>query len=332
MQPTTKKLRWGVLGYARIARESLIPAMLRSSNSHFSALASRDPAKLEDSRNAFPAAGHRCYDSYEALLADPEIDAIYNPLPNSLHLEWTLKAAEAGKHILCEKPMGLNAAEARQMAECCEKRGVLLMEAFMYRFSTRTAKVAEILRSGVLGDIKFVESSFRFHLSNPDSTRLKPELGGGALYDVGCYPINFVGMVADLIEGGDPGSSYPVALSGECVREGGVDVIFSATLRYASGLVAVLNCGFNAHKRVHSEIIGTKGVLEIPDTFFDNAKPLVLSSGSETKEIPVEACERYRLEVESFAHSVVNKKPVAFGLPETLRNAEVLDALLSACP
>lgn len=329
MQPTTRKLRWGVLGYARIARDSLIPALLRSSNSHFSALASRDPAKLEDSRNAFPAAGHRCYDSYEALLADPEIDAIYNPLPNSLHLEWTLKAAEAGKHVLCEKPMGLNAAECRRMASVCERSRVLLMEAFMYRFTTKTAKVVELVRSGVLGEIKFVESSFRFHLTNPDSTRLKAELGGGSLYDVGCYPINFIGMIADLVEGSSPGSSYPVSLCGDSVREHGVDTLFSGVLRYSSGLVGVLNSGFNAHKRVHSEIIGTKGVLEIPDTFFDNAAPLRLTTGNDTKEIAVEACERYRLEVEGFANSVLTGKPVAFGLAETIRNAEVLDALLA---
>ncbi len=326
MPSAKNKIRWGVLGYARIARESVIPAMVRSYNAEFSALASREPGKLAESRTRFGHA-HRLHGSYEALLADPNIDAVYIPLPNSLHHEWTLTAAAAGKHVLCEKPLALNAAQCRGMIAAAAQHKVLLMEAFMYRFTGRTAQVVDLVRSGVLGELRFVQSSFRFLLNNPASIKLRPELGGGALYDVGCYPINFIGMIADLLEGGTA-KARPVSLSTECVREGGVDMIFSANLRYASGLIGSLHTGLNAHKRVHSEIIGTKGILEIPDTFFDNPAPMTLRLGEDVQEIPVEPCARYVLEVESFSNSLLNGQPAAFSLDETLRNAEVLDALM----
>ena len=191
------KIRWGVLGYARIARENLIPAMQRSSNSEFHALASREEAKLAEARTRFNVP--KTFHDYGELLRDPEVDAVYLPLPNSLHRDWTLKAAEHGKHILCEKPMALNAKECKEMIAARAANHVTLMEAFMYRYTDRTRKVLEVLRAGTLGEIKFISSTFRFLLANPASIKLKPELGGGALYDVGCYPVNFIGMVLDEI-------------------------------------------------------------------------------------------------------------------------------------
>src|SRR5213075_1508575 len=166
------KIRWGVLGYARIAREDVIPAIQRSANSEFYAIASRSGEKLTECRARFKEVA--CY-TYDDLLKDPNVDAAYIPLPNSMHREWTIKAAEHGKHVLCEKPMGLTAVECREMVEACRKNGVRLMEAFMYRYSDRTRKVLEIVRSGALGDIKFISSTFRFLLSNPASIKLKPE-------------------------------------------------------------------------------------------------------------------------------------------------------------
>lgn len=321
------KVRWGVLGYARIARESLIPAIQRSSNSEFHAIASREESKLAECRARFNVP--KTYRSYDELLRDPEVDAVYVPLPNSLHREWTIKAAEKGKHVLCEKPIALNAAECREMIAACAANKVTLMEAFMYRYTDRTSKVLDVLKSGVLGEIKFVSSTFRFLLANPASVKLKPELGGGALYDVGCYPINFAGMVADKIAG-KAGSSLPESISAESVRTNGVDMIFSALLKYPSGLIASLNCGFNAQKRIFSEIIGAKGALEIPDTFFDNAGALTLTVGEERREIPVEQSDRYRLEVEDFADAILKKCATHFSLAETQRNMEVMDKLFAA--
>lgn len=306
-----------------------MPAILRSSNSTLEALASRHPAKLSGARARFPLP-QTCA-SYDELLRSPAVDAVYIPLPNSLHCEWTVKAAAQGKHVLCEKPLGLSLAEAREMIAACQQHGVRLMEAFMYRYTARTHAVLDVVRSGVLGDIKQLDSTFRFLLGNPASIKLRPALGGGSLYDVGCYPVNFIGLIVDALAGGAPGAGgQPESVAVACVREGGIDVSFSALLRYKGGLLATVNCGFNAHKRVHSEIIGTEGVLEVPDTFFDPAGALILTAGDERREIPVPASDRYRLEVEDFADSILCGRDPQFSLIETLRNAEVIDRLLAA--
>jgi len=329
MTPITRKLRWGVLGYARIARESVIPGILRSGNSEFFALASRDAAKLAEARTRFPTLANT-FGSYEELLRDPEVDAVYVPLPNSQHCEWTLKAAAQGKHVLCEKPIGLNAEECRTMMTACAAHGVVLMEAFMYRYTDRIRQVREVIQSGALGDVKFMEASFRFLLNRPDSIKLKPELGGGALYDVGCYPVNFAGMIADLAARVSPGAARPESVAVQCVRTAGIDELFSALLKFPSGLVTALHCGFNAHRQVGAEIVGTKGMLTVPDPWFDAAGALVLTQGEERREIPVAASDRYRAEVEDFADAVLTGRVPQFGLAESLRNMEVLDRLFAA--
>jgi xylose dehydrogenase (NAD/NADP) len=328
MSEPLRKIRWGVLGYARIARLELIPAMQRAANSEFFALTSRDEAKLAEARAAFPGLTH-AYRNYDELLDDPEVEAVYIPLPNSLHCEWTLKAAAHGKHVLCEKPLALTAADVRKMTAACAAHGVLFMEAFMYRYTDRMRQVEAVLRSGVLGALKFVQASHRFLLNRPDSIKLQPELGGGALYDVGCYPVNFAGVVADFA-GGAPGAARPSSVAVECVRAGGIDESFSALLKYPSGLIASLHCGFNTQKRISAEIIGTQGVLEVPDTFLDNAGALTLIRGDERREIPVAASDRYRLEVEDFSDAIRQKRAPQLGLAESLRNAEVIDRLLAA--
>jgi predicted dehydrogenase len=302
---------------------------VRSSNSELHALASRDQGKLAEARPLFPHP--EAYVGYDALLSNPAIDAVYIPLPNAQHREWTIRAAEKGKHILCEKPLGLSAAECREMVDACMQHGVMLMEAFMYRYTHRTTQVRAVLRSGVLGEIKFINASFRYLMNNPASIKLQPALGGGSLYDVGCYPVNFIGMVVDEVAG-RPGSGaiHPESVSAECVRAGGVDLVFSGLLRYANGIVAALHSGFNSQKRVVAEIIGTEGVLEVPDTYFDNAGSLILTVGEDRRKIAVSATERYRLEIEDFADAILHRRPPLFGLAESLRNAEVIDRLLAA--
>ena len=338
MTVSNQKIRWGVLGYARIAREAVIPAILRSNNSVFHAIASRDTAKLDECQKKFNCP--KTYPTYGDLLRDPEIDAVYIPLPNSLHREWTIKAAEHGKHILCEKPIGLNAAECRDMMAVCAKHGVTLMEAFMYRYTGCTRKVIEVLRSGSLGDIKYIYSAFRFLLSRVNDVRSKPELGGGSLYDVGCYPLNFTGMVVDEIARiqtsvtGKPVTTLatPESISVQCVKEGGVDVLFSALLKYSTGLIASINSGFNAHRQIESQIVGTKGVLNIPNTFLDEPVALTLTrDGQKEEKIQVEKTDRYRLEIEDFADAIINKRAPLFSLNETLRNMELMDRLYAAC-
>jgi len=335
---TNKRVRWGVLGYARIAYQHVIPAIMRSSNSVFHGLASRDAAKLDECKTKFNCPN--LYNSYEALLRDPEIDAVYIPLPNSLHREWTIKAAEQGKHVLCEKPIALNAAECRDMITACKQHNVVLMEAFMYRYSDYTRKVLQVLRSGVLRDIKFIYSTFRFPLTWANDVRSKPELGGGSLYDVGCYPLNFVGMVVDemaRIQSAANGKQVelgpmPEAISAQAVREGGVDVLFAGLLKYPTGMIASISSGFNAQKQLESHLIGTKGVLHVPETFFEAAGFLTRTvDGKEVDKIHVEQSDRYKLQVEDFADAIVNKRAPYFSLAETQRNMEIIDRLYAAC-
>ncbi|MDB6166165.1 MAG: oxidoreductase, Gfo/Idh/MocA family, partial [Lacunisphaera sp.] len=273
----------------------------------------------------------KAYLGYETLLRDPAVDAVYIPLPNSQHREWAIRAMAHGTPVLCEKPLGLNAAEVREMIAAATKHQVHLMEAFMYRYTDRIARVREVIRSGALGEIKFVSASFRFLLNRPGTIKLQAALGGGALYDVGCYPVNFIGLVADeAAHQHDSGKARPESVAAGCVREDGVDVSFSAVLKYSSGLVGTAHCGFNAHKRVGAEIVGTAGVLEIPDTFFDNAGTIILTTGETRREIPVPESDRYCREIEDFADAILQQRPPQFGLGESLRNAEVIDQLFAA--
>jgi len=333
MTTPKRKVRWGILGYAKIAYEHLIPALQRAQNSEFFAISSRDPAKIEECRKKFNPS--RCHASYHDLLHDPDVDAVYIPLPNSQHRQWTIEAAEHGKHVLCEKPIAMNAAECRDMIGACAANKVRLMEAFMYRYTHRTRKIQEILRSGELGEIHFISASFRYLIKRPNPVRLKPELGGGALYDVGCYPVNFIGMVADEIARNRTDRVDAVADAPESVKvarfdEDGVDLSFSALLKYPGDLLASLHCGFNTNLRLRAEIVGTKGVLDVPEPFFDNPGHLTLTKHNEPREIPVEESDRYRYEVEDFSDAILQDREPHFKLTETLRNMEILDRLYAA--
>jgi predicted dehydrogenase len=259
------------------------------------------------------------------------LDAVYIPLPNSLHAEWTLQALRAGKHVLCEKPLALNLAECRAMAAVAQQQGRHLMEAFMYRFTARTRAVLDVVRSGELGEVRQVNAQFRFPLANPASIKLKPELGGGIFYDVGCYLVNFVGLIVDTLAGGAPGAGgQPESVVAACVRSGGVDHNFAGVLRYSNGLIATLGCGMNSQRRIQAEIVGTKAVLEVPETFLDPAGAITLVVGDERREIAVPASDRYRSEVEDFAAAILERRAPQLSLVESLRNAEVMDRLLAA--
>lgn len=310
------KVKWGVLGYARIARNSVIPAICRVDNSEFYALASRDRAKLEECRTRFNCP--KLYDSYERLLEDPEVQAVYIPLPNSLHKEWSIKAMNRGKHVLCEKPLALNEAECLEMIAAATANRVLLMEAFMYRYTDRIKKVQAILADGAIGAVKYINSTFRFYLDRANTIKLQPELGGGSLYDVGCYPVNFVGMVT---------GKTPESYSAEWVLENGVDVIFSAALRYSDGVIATINSGFNSFREMRSEVIGTEGRLEIPDTFMGEAGTIRLITDAGVNEIPVSQADRYALEVTDFAAAILSGRKPMLSLDESLRNIGVIERL-----
>lgn len=310
-------IRWGVMGCARIARMQVVPAILRCPNAHLQAVASRDTAKLTEFRSLF--GDFTRHESYEALIHDPAVDAVYIPLPNSLHRAWSIRAMRAGKHVLCEKPLALNAAEAEEMIRTSRECGVLLMEAFMYRYTDRMSKVRSVLESGVLGPIRSINSTFRFFLDRQDTIKEKPELGGGSMYDVGCYPLNLIGLVTQ---------ADPVSIAVECDRPHGVDVNLSAILRYADGLIATLHCGFNAFGRIHSEIIGTDGALLIPDTFLDDAGEITLQTKQGSQTIAVIKSDRYCEEIRDFGSAVIEKRCPMLELEESLRNMRILDRIL----
>lgn len=297
----------------------VVPAILRCGEAQLGAVASRDPAKLVEFHTLFGDFTEHA--SYEALVDDPAIDAIYLPLPNSLHCTWAIRAMRAGKHVLCEKPLALNAREAEEMIRVSRECGVLLMEAFMYRYTERMAKVGEVLASGVLGPIRSINSTFRFFLDRVNTIKEQPELGGGALYDVGCYPLNLIGLVAQ---------SEPEAVAVECTRPRGIDVNLSAVLRYANGLIATLHCGFDAFGRNYSEIVGTDGALLIPDTFLDDAGQITLLTKTETRQIAVAQSDRYGEEIRDFSLAIQEKRTPRLTLDESLRNMRVLDRIQGA--
>lgn len=251
-----QQIRWGILSTAHINRR-LIPPMRQSERSTVVAVASR---RLEQARE-FAAKWDipRSHGSYEALLADPEVDAVYIPLPNHLHGEWTVKAAEAGKHILCEKPLALSVAEVDRMVEAARRNDVVLLEAFQFRFHPQTAMVRRMIEAGELGEIHVSRAGFSFFISDPNNIRLKPDLGGGCLGDVGCYPLSLMqGVLAE----------NPVEVFGwQKTGPSGVDVVFGGQVRFASGTIGQFDSGFQSPYRVGAEIVGSEGLLYLPEAW-----------------------------------------------------------------
>ena len=316
-----KTIQWGVLGCARIARLQVIPAIRRCANARLAAIASRDPAKLGEFQSLFGAAGSfTTHASYDALIADPAIDAIYVPLPNALHREWAIRAMRCGKHVLCEKPLALDSQQAEEMVSTARECGVLLMEAFMYRYTDRLRQISNILDSGVLGKIVSVNSTFRFLLDRENTIKEDAALGGGAMYDVGCYPLNLISLIAN---------AEPVSVAVECDKRHGVDVNLSALLRYEDGLIASLHCGFNAFGRMHSEIIGSEGTLLAPDTFVDDAGVLALHRRDGCQLIAVAESDRYGEEIRDFSSAILENRAPKLSLDESMITMRTLDRIMA---
>jgi D-xylose 1-dehydrogenase (NADP+, D-xylono-1,5-lactone-forming) len=310
-------VRWGILGPGRISRAFLTG--LRDSRSERAvAVGSSDPGRAQAVAGEFGVP--RWYAGYADVLADPEVDAVYIGLPNSAHAEWTVAAARAGKHILCEKPLARDRAEAESMFAAADEHGVRLTEAFMYRFHPRTLRLAELLATGAVGEVRFVQATFTFTIAGPADIRLRPELAGGALMDVGCYCVNITRLAA---------GGAPIAVSGLARwAETGVDATFVGTLSYATGLTAQIACSMDMSLHQNAEIIGTTGSIGVPTTFGlrpDQPSTLVLrrpADGS-TEVIDFPPVNQYRLEAEGFAAGLP-------GMPraESLDNASTIEALL----
>ena len=323
----SEPIRWGVLGAAKFAREHMAPAIHMAAGAELAALATSNPEKAAPFRALQPRL--TVHTSYDALLADTSIDAVYIPLPNTLHVEWTLKALRAGKHVLCEKPLTLDAEEADAVAAYCRERGVLLMEAFMYRFHPAWAEVWRLLDEGAIGRLTDVETWFVFR-SRQDASdyRMSMARGGGALLDVGCYGVS----AARLFLSGEP-----VAVQAQAIYTAGngVDIHLVGNLRFANDTLATIEASFCSGLQQTYSIVGSAGVIDLPqDAFIPWEKDAVIyyrGAGAETgDEIVVPGVDEYRLMVEHFGDQVLKGVDSLVPVGESMRNLSVLDALARA--
>lgn len=312
-----KKVRFGVLGYANIAKKQVIPAILEANNATLYALASQNAEKRREAKERFGF--EKVYDTYQALLQDEAVDAVYIPLPNSLHRHWAIQAMRHKKHVLCEKPLAPSLAEAREMVQVSQEEGVLLMEAFMYRFTTCSAQLKALLDEQAIGEIKHISSTFRFHMKREGDIRLDASLGGGSLWDVGCYPINLIGQIL---------KQMPEVIQAVKVDRQGVDFALSAVMRYPNEVMAVVNCGFDAQSDQTTEINGTEGSILMRDSFFDSDAPILVVKDGTTLTLPVPACKRYVLQVEAFSRAVLTGGDSPLPLSETLHNIALIERIL----
>lgn len=309
-------MRFGVLSTANIGRAVVIPA-IREAGHEVLAIASRDETRA---RTVAEELGiDRAYGDYESLLADQDLDAVYNPLPNSLHAEWTQRAADHGLDVLCEKPLASDAEEARAMVDYCEEAGVTLMEAFMWRYHPRTERAVDLAAD--LGDLRRFEAAFHFPTRDEDNIRLDPTLAGGSLMDVGCYAMNAARLFL-----GDPTRIYAWS---QDTLDCGVDTTLTAHLEYDDGAVAQISGSFDAQLYQRYRLDGSDGWLEVDDAFNPQHDPVALSYSLGERQATEEwtGVNQYALEVEAFVESVQTGECSRTGPAEAVRNMELIDAL-----
>ena len=316
-------VRWGVLSVANIGVKRVVPAILASSNGQLMAVASRNPHRARELFAHIPQV--RIYGAYESLLEDPEIEAVYIPLPNSMHAEWSIRALEAGKHVLCEKPLAVTVQQGRTMVEVARANDRLLMEAFMYRYHPQTLWALEQVHGGRIGTVKLVHASFAFNVmqsSHPHNIRLQASLAGGSLMDVGCYPVNFCRAVF-----GHP----PSVVTARVYKpdDGQVELTTNAVLDFGDGRFGLIDSSFDLPTRQVAEIHGENGSICIPLPFTPGEVEVevILSLEGQTIHQHIARVDQYRLEVEHFGACVRSGTQPVFDLTETLENLATLEAI-----
>ncbi len=320
------KVKWGVLGVANIAVRKVIPAMQLGQWSQITAIASRDLAKAKSAAEQLKIP--KAYGSYAEIIADPEIEAIYNPLPNNLHVEWTTKAAQAGKHVLCEKPIGMNTDEARQLLRVSDETGVKIEEAFMVISSPQWVSVMERIGAGEIGEVRVVEGHFSYNNQDLNNIRNKPETGGGGLMDIGCYLIFF----SRLVFGAEPKRVVSLV---EKHPESQTDILTSALLDFPTGH-ATFTCSTRITPFQRVQILGTKGRIEVPipanapndqpcKIFIDDGADVL---GSGVRTIEFETNDQYTIQGDLFSQAIREKKAPILPLEESIKNMAVIDAVL----
>jgi D-xylose 1-dehydrogenase (NADP+, D-xylono-1,5-lactone-forming) len=311
-------LRWGFMSTARINRLVLEGAR-ETDRADVIAVASRDAGRAQ--AYARDHAIERAYRSYEALLEDSDVEAVYVSLPNSMHVEWTLRALEAGKHVLCEKPFSRHAEEVERAFDVADSADLVLSEGFMWRHNPQTAKISELVAGGAIGRVRVVRAAMSFQLATvhgANDVRLQPELDGGAMMDVGCYCVSAIRLIA-----GEPER----AQGEQVVGDSGVDVVFAGTLACADGVVGHFDCGFVLPRRGEFEVIGEAGTLFVPDPFHVVSPGIELRRQDGVEQIALERANSYQLELENIADAVRGEAPLLLGRGDAVGQARVIEAL-----
>jgi len=322
----TQMIRWGVLGCAGIAAKAVIPAIQSSRLGRVAAIASRDAEKASAMATRFGI--EKSYGSYEDLLSDPNIDAIYNPLPNHLHVPMTIKALEHGKPVLCEKPIALNAAQASELAEAQEAANLPVAEAFMVRHHPQWKKARAMVAEGRLGDVRAIQTIFAYYLDDPKNVRNQADIGGGGLFDVGCYAINTARFLFDA----EPLRAIALMENDPVF---GTDRLTSGLLAFPEGRQLAFTCSTQLSLTQKVTVLGTRGRLEIPIPFnapadqqtvliFDDGRDL---AGGGRQEIVIEPVDQYREQVDAFAEAVLSGTSLETGLDDAIANMKAIDAL-----
>ncbi len=318
---TARTLRWGILGAARITR-AVVPALRAADGHELVAVASRslDKAREHAAQFSIPQA----IGSYEAMLAAPDIDVIYIPLPNSLHAEWTIKAAEAGKHVLCEKPLALTVDEVDRITAAATRAGVVVAEAFMYRHHPQTLRLKQLIDEGAIGEVNVIRSAFTFNLDRPGDVRRVLDLGGGSIWDVGCYPIS----LARLLAGGEPREVFGQAIAGPS----GIDETFVGQMKFTETMFAQFDSGFRAPFRTHAEIVGTTGAITVTRPFKPTgSEKMLLNRGDHIEEIAVTTdADLYLGQVEDIGRAILSGTSSRMTLADSRGNVATIVALLES--
>ena len=311
-------VKWGIMSTAAINRLFLAGAR-QAAGVEIVAVASRDHAIAE--RYAREQGIERAHGGYDALLADPGVDVVYISLPNALHVEWAVRALEAGKHVLCEKPLGRRSAEVSRAFDVAEREGRLLMEAFMYRHNPQTRRLHELVADGAVGRVRMIRTAFSFVAGDPVNVRLRTALDGGALMDVGCYCVSGSRLLA----------GEPWRVSAEQATGGdGVDVAFAATMRFADDVLAHFDAGLALATRDELEVVGDQGSLFLDDPWHCRRPVIELRRDDEVQRIEIEPVDSYRLEAENLSAAIRGEAPPLLGRDDAIGQARAIEALYEA--
>ncbi|HVB72132.1 MAG TPA: Gfo/Idh/MocA family oxidoreductase [Ktedonobacteraceae bacterium] len=316
------KVRWGVLSTAHIGTGTVIPAMQQGNYSEVTAIASRDLARARAEAKRLGIS--KAYGSYEELLADPDIDAIYNPLPNHLHVPWSIKALQAGKHVLCEKPIALNAAEALTLVGVAKQHPDLkIMEAFMYRFHPQWQRARQLVNEGKIGELRTIQSFFSYFNDDPRNIRNITEVGGGGMYDIGCYTVS----LARFIFGAEPARVFGIVEYDPQLK---TDRIASGILDFGRG-TSTFTCSTQVTPYQRVNIFGTEGRIEIEIPFnapADRPCKMWYQHGKEIEEILLDICNQYTLQGDALSQAILNNTGVPTPIMDAVANMQVIDAVM----